>query len=172
MKANNPGIAGTVLLLALSNPALSTSALADPVGTYDVVGVNPDSGGEYTGTVAVGRSGDTYSVTWTIGGTESTGVGIGGKRGGPSTTGAASPDDDMLAVGYGNGGGFGISTYELQPDGSWKGHWAYAGGEKVSTETWTRPGGATRSIKLSETPLPKTPASNAMKPMSSSAARP
>ncbi|WP_438748914.1 hypothetical protein [Pararhizobium sp. O133] len=30
---------------------------------YDVVGVNPDNGGEYTGTVAIGRSGDTYSVT-------------------------------------------------------------------------------------------------------------
>jgi len=166
MKAKNPGIAGAVLALAFSTPALSTVALADPVGTYDVVGVNPDTGGEYSGTVTVSRNGETYAVVWTIAETESTGVGIGGKRGGSVTTGAASPDDDMITIGYGNENGFGISQYDLQPDGSWKGHWAYAGGEKVSTETWRRPG-ATRSIEL-----PKTPASNAMKPMSNSVARP
>ncbi len=168
MKARNPGIAGAVLALALSTPALSTTALADPVSTYDVVGINPDTGGEYSGAVTVSRNGETYAVTWTIAGTESTGVGIGGKRGGSSPAGAASSDDDTLAIGYGNEGGFGISTYALQPDGSWKGHWAYAGGEKVSTETWTRSGGAaTRSLDL-----PKTPESNAMKPMSNSVARP
>lgn len=155
------GIAGIFLAVALSTPAL-----ADPVGSYDVVGVNPDTGGEYSGTVVVNRNGETYSVTWTIAGTESTGVGIGGKRGGSATTGAGSPDDDMITIGYGNESGFGIAQYDLQPDGSWKGHWAYAGGEKVSTETWTRPG-ATRSIEL-----PKIPAGNAMKPMSNSVARP
>jgi hypothetical protein len=161
------GIAGLFLTLALSTPALSTNALADPVGTYDVVGVNPDTGGEYSGTVVVSRNGETYSVVWTISGTESNGVGIGGKRGGNVTTGAGSVDDDIITIGYGNQNGFGISQYDLQPDGSWKGHWAYAGGQKVSTETWTRPGGATRSIDL-----PKSPASNAMKPMGNSVARP
>ncbi|WP_244484274.1 MULTISPECIES: hypothetical protein [unclassified Rhizobium] len=167
MTARHYGFPGVVLTLALSAPAFSTPALADPVGTYDLVGINPDNGGEYSGTVTVSRNGETYTVVWTIGGAESTGVGLGSKRG-SSTTGAASTEDDTLAIGYGNGDGFGIATYELQPDGSWKGYWAYSGGEKVSTETWTRPGGAkTRSLEL-----PATPTSNAMKPMSNSAARP
>lgn len=168
MKARHLGIAGAVLALALSIPAVPTVALADPVGTYDVVGINPDTGGEYTGTVTVSRHGETYNVVWTIGGTESTGVGLGSSQGNSATTGAASSDDDTLAVGYGNGDGFGIATYELQVDGSWKGHWAYAGGEKVSSETWKRPGDpTTRSLEL-----PATPTSNAMKPMSNSAVRP
>lgn len=142
-----------------------TSVLADPTGTYDVTGVNPDDGGEYSGTVAVTRNGETYSVVWTIAGSESSGVGIGGKRGNGASTGAASPDDNMITIGYGNGDGFGISQYDLQADGSWKGHWAYAGSEKVSTETWTRQGAA-RALDL-----PKAP-SSAMKPMSSTVGRP
>ena len=144
----------------------STPALADPVGTYDVTGINPDDGGEYHGTVVVSRTGQTYAVTWTIAGTQSNGVGIGGKRGNTETAGVASVDDDMISIGYGNESGFGISQYDLQPDGSWKGHWAYADGEKVSTETWVR-SGAARSLER-----PKAPASEAMKPMSSPAARP
>ncbi|WP_244482246.1 MULTISPECIES: hypothetical protein [unclassified Rhizobium] len=152
---------GVILSLSASTPAL-----ADPTGTYNVAGINPDDGGEYHGTVTVKRTGETYSVTWTIAGTEANGVGIGGKRGNTETTGVASVDDDMITIGYGNESGFGISQYDLQPDGSWKGRWAYADGEKVSTETWTRPGAA-RSLER-----PKTPTSEAMKPMSSPAARP
>jgi hypothetical protein len=152
--------------LALLALAVPFPVLADPVGTYDVTGINPDTGGEYTGTVTISRTGETYSVIWLIAGTESSGVGIGGKRGENATTRAASPDDDMITIGYGNTSGFGIAQYDLQADGSWRGHWAYGGAEKVSTETWTRPGAA-RSLDL-----PKTPASNAMKPMSNSAARP
>ena len=161
MNRRSFGIAGLLLAAALSTPAL-----ADPVGTYDVTGINPDDGDEYHGTVTVNRTGETYSVTWTIAGTESNGVGIGGRRGNAATTGVASVDDDMITIGYGNGSGFGISQYDLQPDGSWEGHWAYAGGEKVSTETWIRSGGA-RSLER-----PKTPSGEAMKPMSSPAARP
>lgn len=168
MKAKNPGFYAAALALALSAPLIPTATLADPVGTYDVTGINPDSGGEYTGTVTVSRNGETYNIVWTIAGTESAGVGLGSKRDGSASTGAASTEDDTLAIGYGNGDGFGIATYELQPDGAWKGYWAYGGGEKVSTETWTRPGGAkTRALEL-----PATPTSNAMKPMSNSAARP
>jgi hypothetical protein len=152
---------GVFMALAASAPAL-----ADPVGTYDVAGINPDNGGEYSGTVTVTRNGETYSVVWIIADAKSTGVGLGGKRGASASTGAASPGDDMITIGYGNESGFGISQYDLQPDGSWKGHWAYAGGETVSTETWTRQGAA-RSLDR-----PETPASSAMKPMSSTVARP
>ena len=143
------------VFLALS-PSL---ALADPVGSYDVTGVNPDSGEEYSGTVDVTRNGTTYSVTWTIAGVVSDGVGLGGSRGGANSTRAAASDDDTLSIGYGNDDGFGISQYDLQPDGSWKGNWAYAGGG-ISTETWT-PKGRTRSLP---TP-PKNGASEAMKPI-------
>jgi hypothetical protein len=91
MNRRSFGIAGLLLAVAISTPAL-----ADPVGTYDVTGINPDDGGEYHGTVTVNRTGETYSVTWTIAGTESNGVGIGGKRGNAATTGVASADDDMI----------------------------------------------------------------------------
>ncbi|KQY40157.1 hypothetical protein ASD32_17355 [Rhizobium sp. Root483D2] len=166
MNRRSFGIAGLLLAAALSIPALSRPALADPVGTYDVTGINPDDGGEYQGTVAVRRTGETYSVEWTIAGMSSTGVGIGGRRGNTATTGVASVDDDMITIGYGNGSGFGISQYDLQPDGSWKGHWAYGDGETISTETWI-PTGRSRSLER-----PKAPAGEAMKPMSSPAARP
>ncbi|KQV42556.1 MULTISPECIES: hypothetical protein [unclassified Rhizobium] len=150
------------VLFALS-PSL---VLADPVGSYDVTGVNPDSGDEYSGTVAVTRNGTTYSVTWTIAGVASYGVGLGGKRSGGSSTRPAAADDDTLSIGYGNDDGFGISQYDLQPDGSWKGNWAYAGGG-ISTEVWT-PKGRTRSLPTS----PKNRTSEAMKPIGNVIARP
>lgn len=150
------------VLMALTPMA----TMADPAGTYDVIGINPDDGGEYYGTVTVKRTGETYSVTWTIAGTESNGIGIGGKRGNTETTGVASVDDDMITIGYGNESGFGISQYDLQPDGSWKGRWAYGGGEKISTETWVRTGAA-RSLER-----PKSVTGEAIKPMSNSPARP
>ena len=43
------------------------TAFADPVGKYDVEGTNP-SGSTYSGSVSVQKTGDTYKVTWTIGG--------------------------------------------------------------------------------------------------------
>ena len=42
------------------------SALADPVGTYDVSGTNPGNGSQYSGTVTVQRAGDTFVVIWTV----------------------------------------------------------------------------------------------------------
>lgn len=147
---------GALALLAIVMPS---PVLADPVGTYDVIGINPDTGGEYTGTVTVRRTGGTYSVVWLIAGSESSGVGLGGKRGSGASTRPAAGDDDMISIGYGNTDGFGIAQYDLQSDGSWRGNWAYGGGEKVSTETWTRHGAA-RAVQR-----PQTPATNAIKPM-------
>jgi|HubBroStandDraft_2_1064218.scaffolds.fasta_scaffold2415682_1 hypothetical protein len=39
-----------------------TLALADPTGTYNVVGHNADDGSTYKGTVEVSRTGATYKV--------------------------------------------------------------------------------------------------------------
>jgi hypothetical protein len=58
------------------------SALADPVGTYDLSGTNPGNGTEYSGVVSVQRTGDTFLVVWTIAGSRQVGIGAGGGKSG------------------------------------------------------------------------------------------
>jgi hypothetical protein len=99
-----------------------TAALADPAGKYDVAGTNP-SGSTYSGTVRVQRTGDTFKVTWTVGGTQYDGTAIG--------------DDDFLAVSYVSAGSSGLALFSEQGD-EWKGIWTYAGGTKIGTEVWTK----------------------------------
>jgi len=49
--------------------AWAGSAFAgDPAGQYSLVGSNPGGKGRYSGAVAVERTGDTFRVTWDIGG--------------------------------------------------------------------------------------------------------
>ena len=98
------------------------AALADPAGRYDVAGTNP-SGSGYSGTVSVQKTGDTYKVTWNIGGTQYIGTGIG--------------NDEFLAVSYVSGGNTGLALFGEDGDG-WKGIWTYAGGTTVGTEAWTK----------------------------------
>lgn len=45
-------------------------------GQYRLIGTNPGDGGTYTGTVRVSRTGQTYSVVWTIGSQTFQGIGI------------------------------------------------------------------------------------------------
>ena len=101
---------------------IGTAAFADPVGKYDVAGTNP-SGSSYSGTVSVQKTGDTYKVTWNIGGTQYVGTAIG--------------VDDFLAVSYVSGGNTGLALFGADGD-EWKGIWTYAGGTKVGTESWTK----------------------------------
>lgn len=121
-------------LLALTPMA----AMADPVGTYDVIGNNPDDGSEYRGTAEVTRTGDTYSVTWNIGVSNFIGTGLGAKF--VSDTrfemGVAGPDDIALSVGYVTKDSFGVAMYFEQPDGHWEGVWTYGGSTKATTEKW------------------------------------
>jgi hypothetical protein len=125
-------IAAACLMLAV--PAL---AWADPTGTYQVRGVNPDDGKEYDGTVKVVRNGETYSVAWNIAGQQFVGTGLGAKFiGNRFQMGAASPDDTALSVGYISGNSFGMAMYFQQPDGTWQGVWTYAGSNKASQENW------------------------------------
>lgn len=98
------------------------TAFAEPVGKYDVEGTNP-SGSTYSGTVSVQKTGDTYKVTWTIGGSQYNGTGIG--------------NDEFIAVSYTSGGNSGLALFGEDGDG-WKGIWTYAGGTKVGTEAWTK----------------------------------
>jgi hypothetical protein len=112
------------ILIAIITSLLLTivAAFADPVGKYDVEGSNPGNGKNYTGTVSVERTGDTYKVVWVIGGTRYTGTGIGNK--------------EFLAVSYRTGNDTGLALYATTKDG-WKGIWTYANGTQIGTEEWT-----------------------------------
>ena len=117
-----------------------TLALADPSGTYNVVGRNADDGSTYKGAVEVSRTGATYKVVWVIAGKKSVGTGLGShfENGGNTyVTGPATDKDSGLSVGYVNNDSFGICTYYRQADGSWKGIWTYGGSQKITSETWT-----------------------------------
>jgi hypothetical protein len=117
--------------------ALPTAGFADPVGTFDVRGVNPDDSQQYTGTVRVTRTGQTYHVVWEIAGQELIGTGIGLKMiDGRIVASGASKDDIGISIAYGSGDSFGTVAYFEQPDGTWHGIWAYDGWKQVSTEDW------------------------------------
>ncbi len=124
-------------LVLIAAPAL---ALADPTGTYNVVGRNASNGNTYKGTVQVSRTGATYKVEWVIAGKPTIGTGLGShfENGHTIVTGPASDKDAALSVGYVNKDSFGIATYYLQPDGTWSGVWTYGGSQHITSETWTR----------------------------------
>jgi hypothetical protein len=113
------------LNLTLGALLLSTTlALAeDPEGSYAVRGTNPGKSGNYSGTVSVEKTGDTYRVVWNVGGTKYVGTGIG--------------DAKFMAVSYKSGNSTGLAMYVAKGDG-WEGIWTYAGGEELGTERWTR----------------------------------
>jgi hypothetical protein len=120
--------------------AAPSLALADPTGTYNVVGHDADNASTYQGTAEVSRTGATYKVVWVIGGKQTIATGIGShfENGNTIVTGPASDKDTGLSVGYVNKDSFGIATYYLQPDGSWSGVWTYGGSQHTMSETWTR----------------------------------
>jgi hypothetical protein len=126
----------TVLVSALILIAPSL-ALADPTGTFNVKGKNPNDGQDYTGKVSVERNGETYTVTWNIGGTTFVGTGLGAKFiGDRFQMGTASADDTAISVGYVSNNSFGMAMYFQQPDGHWQGIWTYGGSNKASVEDW------------------------------------
>ena len=115
-----------------------TLALADPTGTYKVVGRHADTGSTYQGTVEVSRTGPTYKVVWVIDGKQSIGTGLGMHIDGSTVTTSAATDKDVgLSVGYINKDSFGIGSYARKPDGTWSGIWTSGGSQKIVTETWT-----------------------------------
>jgi hypothetical protein len=109
--------------LAAAAFLLVTPALADPVGRYDVVGTNPGDGSGYQGTVVVERTGDTYRVTWNVGGQRYVGTGVG--------------DANFVAVSYRSGSETGLALYGAS-GADWRGVWTDAGGRQLGSERWTR----------------------------------
>jgi hypothetical protein len=112
-------LAGT-LVLALT--AFSSGAMAQMTGQYKVAGENPDGSG-YRGSAAIEKTGDTYKVTWNIGGDRFVGTGIG------------SPE--AIAVGYRSGSQTGIALIGKEGD-NYQVVWTYLNGRKLGTEKWTR----------------------------------
>ncbi|HEY5216231.1 MAG TPA: hypothetical protein VIJ17_04980 [Pseudolabrys sp.] len=112
-------------MLAVSAAVLlwsaATAFAADPVGSYTVAGANPGGKGEYTGTVTVEKTGETYRVIWLVGGTRYIGTGIGNK--------------DFIAVSYKSGSDTGLALYGAD-GGNWTGIWTYAGGRQVGPKLW------------------------------------
>lgn len=103
---------------------MTASAFAgNPVGKYLVAGKNPGGKGTYAGTVTVVKTGETYKVTWDIGGTIFVGTGVG--------------DEKFLAVSYVSGDNTGLALYGEEGD-NWTGVWAYQKGTTLGGESWTR----------------------------------
>ena len=95
--------ASAVLISACALIAAPTLALADPTGTYNVVGRNANDGSTYKGTAQVSRTGTTYKVVWLIAGKQSVGTGLGThleNDGKTIVTGPATDRDIGLSVGY------------------------------------------------------------------------
>ena len=64
------------LSVASTMALMTATAFAGPEGRYAVSGVNPGGSGTYRGTVNVTSMGEAYEVTWRIGGTRYTGIGV------------------------------------------------------------------------------------------------
>ena len=110
---------GLMAILMLSGAAFA----ADPAGHYSVKGTSPGGGGAYSGDVTVKKTGETYSVVWTIDGTKYIGTGVG--------------NEEFLTVSYKSGDATGVALYGHKTDG-WSGVWTYAGGTQLGTETWAK----------------------------------
>ena len=101
---------------------LTSTAYADPAGQYTVQGTNPGNSGGYRGTVTVEPTGETFKVTWVVGGERYVGTGIG--------------DKNFLAVSYTSGKFSGLALYGADGQG-WSGVWTYANGTRMGNEKWT-----------------------------------
>lgn len=108
--------------LAAAFSLLSLPAFAQMTGQYKVEGKNPD-GSTYSGTASVEKTGDTYKVTWNLGGDRFIGTGIG------------SPE--AIAIGYKSGSDVGVALLGKEGDDYFV-VWTYLNGRKLGGEKWTR----------------------------------
>lgn len=111
-----------MLAVAFSLTSLTSAAIAQVIGRYNVEGQNP-SGSPYAGTATIEKTGDTYRVVWTIDGTRFVGTGIG--------------SDEGIAISYRSGSNTGIALLGKEPWGYGL-VWTYMGGTDLGTERWTR----------------------------------
>ena len=69
------------------------------------------------------KTGDTFRVTWDIGGQTFVGTGIGSDKG--------------FAVTYRSGNQTGLAIYGAKGN-DWEGVWTFTGGKEIGGEAWTR----------------------------------
>ncbi|MDB4992766.1 MAG: Protein kinase [Myxococcaceae bacterium] len=94
-------------------------------GTYKITKSATPEGKSYTGDVVITQKGDTYLVTWKLGG-------------GETYDGAAIKEGDRLIVGWGRGGkGAGVVSYTVKGS-QLDGKWATAAGGALGTEILTK----------------------------------
>jgi hypothetical protein len=104
--------------------SVSLAFAGDPVGSYAVAGANPGTpDNQYSGTVTVQKTVDTYLVIWNIGSQTFTGTGI------------AKEND--FSVTYRSGGLTGLAVYSATGD-NWDGTWTFTDSHRTGTESWTR----------------------------------
>src|SRR5262245_31079352 len=88
-------------------------------GSYILEGRNFDDS-PYTGTVRIIPQGATCRIVWHTGNSQSEGL--------------CMQSSKTLAAFYRLGSEYGLVIYELQPDGSFRGHWSVAGKQGVGFE--------------------------------------
>jgi hypothetical protein len=109
--------------------SISTAAVAQPVGTFQVIGRNPGASGgppAYTGTITItATSGGAFDVVWTFGRMRVPGRGV--------------FVNNVFAVAYSNRrpAGPAIVAYVRRPDGTWEGTWALPGNPNTGLELLT-----------------------------------
>ncbi len=120
------------------SPANSTTSTAtapakklDIAGKYDIVGSNPDGGGEYKAELTVTPRDDVYQFSWASGANTYDGVGV--------------SSDNRVAVSFTegpNGKGCGVVLYKIAADGSLTGKTGYWGENALEAETAKRTSGS------------------------------
>jgi len=108
--------------IALAIGVVGAASAQSVGGTYNVAGKNLD-GSPYGGTVQITPSGSSCRIQWQTGGTTSEGV--------------CMLANKAFAAFYKLGSDFGLVVYELQPDGSLRGHWTIADKPGVGAEILT-----------------------------------
>jgi hypothetical protein len=108
--------------LAVAVSLVSSAALANPVGRYDVDGKSPD-GSTYSGVATIEPTGQTFVVTWLIGKDKFVGTAVG--------------NDEFFAVAYRSGSSTGVAVYGREGN-DWIGVWTFTGGRQAGVERLTR----------------------------------
>ncbi|MCB1152925.1 MAG: hypothetical protein H6684_04205 [Deltaproteobacteria bacterium] len=93
--------------------------LSDLVGTYEVTGVNPDSGDSYQMILAISRNGDVLRGVWTWPSGKQADSGVGVILG------------NKVAFNFGNG----VVIFERTLEGDLRGNWTNEKFDRVGTET-------------------------------------
>ncbi len=129
---------------AATTTAATAAAPSGPVNPADVSGQykilsasNPGGGGGYSGSVAIAKHGDMYSLDWTIANT-------------PPYKGVGIVNGQILGVGWGLGDEYGVAVYTVD-GGTLDGKWATSSSQgRAGVEKLSGPAGLRGTYKITE----------------------